>query len=162
MVTTAATDNLAPQPNIYPDQDGPIFRNKADGSLELARARWGFPPIPNEKQTITNIRNLKSKWWSQVNHEWLTDPAYRCLVLFTRICRASRELENGFGTGSWRQLTSPASGGPGMANVSAEVPGAKRRGRVEERDWDALFIPDDRSERHRAPGARESHASDLG
>jgi putative SOS response-associated peptidase YedK len=33
--TTPATDNLAPQDNIYPDQDAPILRNAPDGSVEL-------------------------------------------------------------------------------------------------------------------------------
>ena len=49
LMTTPATDNLPPQDNIYPDQDAPIVRNMADGKLELAMARWGFPPIPGEK-----------------------------------------------------------------------------------------------------------------
>jgi putative SOS response-associated peptidase YedK len=71
LMTTSATDNLAPQDNVYPDQDAPILRNAADGSMELAMARWGFPPIPGQKAPITNIRNLKSKWWSQVNREWI-------------------------------------------------------------------------------------------
>jgi putative SOS response-associated peptidase YedK len=69
--TTSATDNLAPQDNIYPDQDAPILRNAPDGSVELSMARWGFPPAPGQKPPITNIRNLKSKWWTQVNREWL-------------------------------------------------------------------------------------------
>src|SRR5471032_3054277 len=76
MTTTSGTDNLAPQDNIYPDQDAPILRNAADGSIELIKARWGFPPIPGQKPPITNIRNLKSKWWSQVNREWLTKAEY--------------------------------------------------------------------------------------
>jgi putative SOS response-associated peptidase YedK len=134
MVTTAATDNLAPQPNIYPDQDGPILRNKADGSLELAKARWGFPPIPNEKQTITNIRNLKSKWWSQVNREWLLDPAYRCLVPFTEFAEPVVNSkwfsvpghEVAYFAGIWR---------PFHGERLAEVPGQKRRSRVEG-DWE--------------------------
>ena len=82
MVTTAATDNLAPQPNIYPGQDGPILRNKADGSLELARARLALPANPERETDHHQHSQPESKWWSQVNHEWLTDPAYRCLVPF--------------------------------------------------------------------------------
>ena len=81
--TTSATDNLAPQDDIYPDQDAPILRNAPDGSVELTMVRWGFPPIPGQKSPITNIRNLKSEWWSQVNREWLTAREYRCLVPFT-------------------------------------------------------------------------------
>lgn len=42
MTTTSGTANLAPQDNIYPDQDAPILRNGPDGSVELIKARWGF------------------------------------------------------------------------------------------------------------------------
>jgi hypothetical protein len=56
--------------SIYPDQDAPILRGHND-RLELTLARWGFPPIPGQTAPITNIRNLKSRWWREVNREWL-------------------------------------------------------------------------------------------
>lgn len=33
---------------------------------------------------ITNIRNLGSRWWRNVNLQWLFEPEYRCLVPFDR------------------------------------------------------------------------------
>ena len=133
MATTASTDNLAPQDNIYPDQDAPIIRNLPDSKLELAMARWGFPPIPGQKPPITNIRNLKSKWWAQVNREWLTAPVYRCLVPFTAFAEPVVKSnwfvvpgeEVAYFAGVWR---------PWRGERLAEQPGQKRRAR-EERDW---------------------------
>lgn len=131
--TTPATDNLAPQDNIYPDQDAPIMRNMPDGKLELAMARWGFPPIPGEKSPITNIRNLKSKWWSDVNREWITGRDYRCLVPFTAFAEPvvkskwffAPDVEVACFAGVWR---------PWRGARLAEQSGEKRRAR-EERDW---------------------------
>jgi len=131
--TTSATDNLAPQDNIYPDQDAPILRNAPDGSVELAMARWGFPPIPGEKAPITNIRNLKSKWWAQVKREWITSREYRCLVPSTAFAEpvvSSKWFvvpghEVACFAGVWR---------PWKGERLAEQPGQKRRAR-EERDW---------------------------
>ena len=133
LATTSATDNLAPQADIYPDQDAPILRNAADRSVELAMARWGFPPIPGERAPITNIRNLKSKWWSQVNHEWITAREYRCLVPFTAFAEPVVNSkwfvvpghEVACFAGIWR---------PWGGERLAEQPGQKRRAR-EERDW---------------------------
>ncbi|MEL7454873.1 MAG: SOS response-associated peptidase family protein, partial [Pseudomonadota bacterium] len=88
LTTTPETDNLAPS-YVGANSDGLILRPHQDG-LELAQARWGFPPISErDKQgrlmrPITNIRNLESRWWTAVNREWLLEPAYRCLVPFTR------------------------------------------------------------------------------
>jgi len=132
LVTTSATDNLAPQKDIYPDQDAPILRNKGH-DLELASARWGFPPIPGEKTPITNIRNLQSKWWRDVNREWLLTPDYRCLVPLTAFAEPVREstwfqvpgIEVAFFAGIWRHW---------HGERLAEQPGQKRRVR-ENRDW---------------------------
>ena len=132
-VTTPATDNLRRQDNIYPDQDAPILRPKEDG-VELAMLRWGFPPIPGKKTPITNIRNLKSKWWKDLNREWLLEPKYRCLVPFTQFAEPVRkstwfsvkEHEVAFFAGIWR---------PWSGERLAEQPGKKRRSR-EERDWE--------------------------
>jgi len=131
--TTSATDNLAPQDSVYPDQDAPIITNKAGGGLELIMARWGFPPIPGEKAPITNIRNLKSKWWRDVNREWITAKEYRCLVPFTAFAEPVRDstwfivpgVEVATFAGIWR---------PWTGERLAEQPGQKRRVR-EIRDW---------------------------
>lgn len=130
--TTPATDNLPPQDSVYPDQDAPIITNKGSG-LELIMARWGFPPIPGETTPITNIRNLKSKWWRDVNHEWLMAKEYRCLVPFTAFAEPVRDptwfvvpnVEVATFAGIWR---------PWKGERLAEQPGQKRRVR-EARDW---------------------------
>ena len=131
--TTPATDNLAPQDNIYPDQDAPIIRNLSDDNLELTMARWGFPPIPGETAPITNIRNLKSKWWQDVNSEWITKAEYRCLVPFTAFAEPVRDstwfqisnVEVATFAGVWR---------PWRGARLKEQSGQKRRVR-EEDDW---------------------------
>ena len=133
MMTTPATDNLPPQESIYPDQDAPIVVNGASGGHELIMARWGFPPIPGEKAPITNIRNLKSKWWRDVNREWITSQAYRRLVPFTAFAEPVRDstwfavpdVEVATFAGIWR---------PWHGERLAEQPGQKRRAR-ELRDW---------------------------
>jgi putative SOS response-associated peptidase YedK len=133
LATTPATDNLAPQDSVYPDQDAPIIRNGAEGSLELIMARWGFPPIPGQTAPITNIRNLQSKWWKDVNREFLIDKKYRCLVPFTAFAEPVRdstwfvtpETEVPCFAGIWR---------PWEGERLAEQPGQKRRSR-EKRNW---------------------------
>ncbi len=107
--------------------------NTADGGLELIMARWGFPPIRGEKAPITNIRNLTSKWWRDVNREWLIEPTYRCLVPFTAFAEPVRDstwfkvpnAELATFAGIWR---------PWRGERLAEQPGQKRRAR-ELRDW---------------------------
>lgn len=131
--TTDATDNLPPLENIYPDTDAPILRLVGKDKLELAMLRWGFPPIPGQTQPITNIRNLKSRWWSDVNREWIADARYRCLVPFSAFAEpvrdptwfTVRDREVSFFAGVWR---------PWHGERLAEQPGKKRRVR-EERDW---------------------------
>ena len=133
LTTTSGTDNLPPQDNIYPDQDAPILRNAPDGSVELMKARWGFPPIPGQRAPITNIRNLKSKWWSQANRDWITKQEYRCLVPFSAfaepVVNSTWFISPGHEVvcfaGVWR---------PWHGERLAEQPGQKRRSR-EERDW---------------------------
>jgi len=131
--TTPATDNLRPLDSIYPDQDAPIVINSGDGNLELIMARWGFPPIPGETAPITNIRNLKSKWWRDVNHEWMISQKYRCLVPFTAFAEPVRDstwfvvpdVEVAYFAGVVR---------PWKGERLVEQPGQKRRAR-ETRDW---------------------------
>jgi putative SOS response-associated peptidase YedK len=131
--TTPATDNLAPQDNIFPDQDAPILRNAPDGGVELMMARWGFPPIPGEKLPITNIRNLKSRWWMQENRDYILAPQYRCLVPFTAFAEPAvhstwfevPDREIAFFAGVWR---------PWRGERLAVQPGQKARVR-EAREW---------------------------
>lgn len=74
--------NLAPRPEIYPDQMAPIVRADGEG-LVLQMARWGLPTPPQYlagKKTdrgVTNVRNVRSPHWRR----WL-DPVHRCLVPF--------------------------------------------------------------------------------
>lgn len=131
--TTPATDNLREQKTIYPDQDAPILINADEGNLELTMARWGFPPIPSEKSPITNIRNLKSKWWRDVNRDYLLKKEYRCLVPFTAFGEPVRnptwfkvpEADVSYFAGIWR---------PWQGERLAEQAGQTRRVR-ESRDW---------------------------
>ncbi|MGE3622953.1 MAG: SOS response-associated peptidase family protein [Bdellovibrionales bacterium] len=133
LATTSATDNLAPQDSVYPDQDAPIIRNGLGEDLELILARWGFPPIPGQTAPITNIRNLQSKWWKDVNREFITDKKYRCLVPFSAFAEPVRDsiwfvtpnAEVACFAGIWR---------PWEGERLAEQPGQKRRSR-EKRNW---------------------------
>lgn len=130
--TTPSTDNLPPQDNVYPDQDAAIVTNDGD-ALALMMMRWGFPPIPGETAPITNIRNLKSKWWRDVNHEWITSAQYRCLVPFTAFAEPVRDstwfevphIEVAYFAGIWR---------PWQGERLKEQSGQKRRKR-EHDDW---------------------------
>lgn len=126
--TTAATDNLPPREDVYPDQDAPGIINTDDGNLELTMMRWGFPPIPSETTPITNIRNLQSRWWRDTNREYLLSAKYRCLVPFTSYAEPVRDPtwfevpghEVACFAGIWR---------PWEGERLAEQPGQKRRSR---------------------------------
>lgn len=134
LTTTPETDNLQPQQSIYPDQDAPIIRRRKEGGVELAALRWGFPPIPGQRAPITNIRNLKSRWWQDVNREWMLEPEYRCLVPFTAFAEPVRDstwftvpgTEIAYFAGVWR---------PWHGERLADQPGKTRRAR-EARDWE--------------------------
>jgi putative SOS response-associated peptidase YedK len=131
--TTPKTDNMPMQESVYPDQDAPVMVNGEASDLTLVMMRWGFPPIPNEKDLITNIRNLKSRWWQDVNRDYLLDQKYRCLVPFTAFAEPVRqstwfnvpEVEVACFAGIWR---------PWQGERLAEQPGQKRRTR-ERRVW---------------------------
>jgi putative SOS response-associated peptidase YedK len=133
LATTPATDNLQFRENVYPDQDAPIITNMANDDLELIMARWGFPPIPGQAAPITNIRNLNSPWWRDVNRQYLIEKEYRCLVPFTSFAEPVRDstwfhmpgVEIACFAGIWR---------PWKGERLAEQPGQTRRAR-EERDW---------------------------
>jgi putative SOS response-associated peptidase YedK len=70
------------------DSDGPVIRAAGKG-FEVDVLRWGFPPTSAKDKDgkweppITNIRNLKSRWWTDVNRDYLYAPQYRCLVPFS-------------------------------------------------------------------------------
>lgn len=59
------------------------------GGYEIDVLRRGFPPASAKDKDgkweppITNIRNLKSRWWTDVNREYLYEARYRCLVPFS-------------------------------------------------------------------------------
>ena len=75
------TGNLAPQPDVFPDQLAPIIR-AADGERRLEMMRWGMPGPPQfGGAPVTNIRNTTSPHW----RGWLT-PAHRCLVPVNSFC----------------------------------------------------------------------------
>jgi putative SOS response-associated peptidase YedK len=109
-----STGNLPSMPGIFPDYPAPIVRN-ADGSRELALARWGMPSSQlalmqaakkraakleaKGKQVdfkellrmepdsgTTNIRNTGSKHWQR----WL-GPENRCLVPLTSFSEFNKE-----------------------------------------------------------------------
>lgn len=131
LFTTAATGNLEPG-YVGADQDGPILRPHQDG-IQLAMLRWGFPPATAKTKTpITNIRNLESRWWKDVNKEYLLEPQYRCLVPFTRFAEwNARAKEN-----AWFETDSEAAFFAGIwrpwhGERLMPVDGQKRRQRVE-------------------------------
>lgn len=108
LVTTSATDNLAPG-FVGADSDGAVLRRVGD-KLELARLRWGFPPTAAKTRAgkwappITNIRNLGSPWWKNVNREYVLAPEYRCLVPFTRFAEPHPA-----GSNAWFETTTEHS-----------------------------------------------------
>lgn len=128
IVTTPATDNLAAQDNVYPDQDAPVVRNKG-GVLELAKLRWGFPGV-EPKETLQNIRNPGTPWWKRNHGEYLIKAEYRCLVPFTAFAEPVRDStwfhvpghEVTYFAGVWR---------PWHGERLVPVEGKKNRQRVE-------------------------------
>lgn len=113
----ACAGNLA-EGYVGADSDGPVIRAAGSG-FEIDVLRWGFPPTsPKDKDgkwepPITNIRNLQSRWWKDVNRDWLLMPEYRCLVPFSSFAEPvpGKGRENawfettkaqGFFAGIWR------------------------------------------------------------
>lgn len=108
--------NMEPR-DIYPDYPAPIVRTGAEGSREIALARWGMPSSKKalfdaatkraEKMRAkgkdvdfpkllelepdsgtTNVRNTSSSHW----RPWLA-PEHRCLVPFTAFSELGRDAE---------------------------------------------------------------------
>ena len=75
LVTTRSTANLSEE-DVYADQDASILRPAGEGTVELAKLRWGFPEAKPKARPITNIRNLNSPWWRNVNGIYLLQPEY--------------------------------------------------------------------------------------
>ena len=63
------------------DSDGPIIAVE-EGELVVRTRRWGFPAIRDGTKPITNIRNLNSRWWQNLNRDYVFEPAHRCLIPF--------------------------------------------------------------------------------
>lgn len=127
--TSSQTGNFQPQ-DIYPDQDAAIIRPCDENTVELAMLRWGFPPVKEGARPITNIRNLASSWWRNVNGDYLLSPEYRCLVPFTAFAEPPRtptwfsvpDKPLAFFAGIWR---------PWSGERLMPVEGKKRRQRVD-------------------------------
>lgn len=122
--------------DVWADKDGPVLiQESGDDDLTFQSMRWGFPHYKNPKDTIVNIRNLKSSWWRGVNGAYITEPAYRCLVPFNGFAEYSQieksevffEVDAPFPVfaGVWR---------PWRGERLMAVEGKKRRVRVED-DW---------------------------
>jgi putative SOS response-associated peptidase YedK len=123
------TSNLPSYDEIFPGYSAPVLRRKADGGLELAHMKWGFPgPQVAGGRPVTNVRNLNSEFWRNA----LTDPARRCIVPVTTFCEwtgeSGRKTKVWFGlteeqhplfafAGIWR----PGEGGPFMAFLTCEA-----------------------------------------
>ena len=140
LTETSLTKNYEPG-YVGADSDGPVIRWTGNNSkLEIADLRWGFPPAPikntkRKPKPITNIRNLSSPWWKNVNGEYLNKSNYRCLVPFDRFSEwdASQKKnawfkaksDVSFFAGIWRPWT-----GERLKDV-----GEKRRKRTED-SWE--------------------------
>ena len=64
-----------PAGSIFPKRKAYIARN-ANGRRVIDTMRWGFPPPPNAKAPVVNVRNLDSPFWRST----LGNPEQRCLV----------------------------------------------------------------------------------
>ena len=129
LVATSATANLG-QEDVYPDQDASVLRPSSEGRIELAKLRWGFPEAKPKARPITNIRNLNSSWWRNVNGQFLMQPEYRCLVPLTAFAEppfkptwfGKPDQSTAFFAGIWR---------PWHGERLMPVEGKKRRQRIE-------------------------------
>jgi len=134
---TSRARNFAPD-YTGADQDGPVITS--DGTTaKIQTMRWGFPGIQKgdkRPKPITNIRNLDSRWWLNVNREFLFEQAYRCLVPFDRFAEWNKTSKGNawfettdhgpsFFAGIWR---------PWTGERLKPVEGKKRRER-ETDDW---------------------------
>lgn len=111
------TGNLAPLPNIYPNNQAPVIANTKEGRV-MTMMRWGMPSPAfalknrNYDRGVTNVRNTQSPHWRR----WL-GPQNRCVVPFTAFSEPGKdrkpvwfeltgEQQFGFFAGIWTPWTS--------------------------------------------------------
>lgn len=75
-----------PPPELFPKRAGWVVR-KEDGVRILDIMTWGFPPPPQSRAPVANVRNLSSPFWRSA----LKNPERRCLVPVTDFCEWSGE-----------------------------------------------------------------------
>ncbi|RWB20390.1 MAG: SOS response-associated peptidase [Mesorhizobium sp.] len=101
--------NLEPSIDIYPNQFGPVVRNSADGSRELANLRWGMPTPPermrgNADSGTTNVRNPQYAHWQPY-----LGVENRCVVPVTSFAEPSptpeKDPETGIQKNYWFALS---------------------------------------------------------
>ncbi|CAM3746984.1 SOS response-associated peptidase family protein [Litorimonas haliclonae] len=119
------------------DQDGLVIVNSDEGGgqLDIVTKRWGFPAIKDGAKPITNIRNLDSRWWQNVNGKYLHEPEYRCLVPFERFAEWNKEMKEN----AWFSIKAPQAFFAGIwrpwrGERLTEIEGKKRRERRVQ-DW---------------------------
>jgi putative SOS response-associated peptidase YedK len=107
-ITTTSLPNLPLFGDIYPGREGPIVRaaGGAVGTRELATLVWGFPPPPQGRAPVVNVRNLASPFWRSA----LANPARRCLVPLDRFSEWTAEPDPATGKKRkvWFALTEDA------------------------------------------------------
>lgn len=84
---------------LFPKRKAPVIRKEA-GERILDVMTWGFPPPPNSRAPVTNVRNLSSPFWRSA----LNNPERRCLVPVTEFCEW--EGEAGSKVKRWFSMTS--------------------------------------------------------
>ncbi len=70
-----------PPPEVFPKRPGWVVREDG-GARRLEAMAWGFPPPPQGRAPVTNVRNLASPFWRSA----LARPEARCLVPVTDFC----------------------------------------------------------------------------
>ena len=93
-------DTADPPTELFPKRQGLVVRKEA-GERVLDLMRWGFPPPPQGRAPVTNVRNLASPFWRAA----LNRPDRRCLVPVTSFC----EWEGEAGSKQERWFSLPAS-----------------------------------------------------
>ena len=111
------------------DSDGPVIAVE-DGELVVRMRRWGFPAIRDGAKPITNIRNLDSSWWQNVNREYVFEAAHRCIIPLASFAEWDRSHKRN----AWFEIDAkfPCFAGiwrPWHGERLVEVEGKKRRAR---------------------------------
>lgn len=68
----------APAGSIFPKRDAYVVRQRGSARI-IETMRWGFPPPPQGRAPVVNVRNLTSPFWRGI----LNKPDFRCLVPVT-------------------------------------------------------------------------------